>query len=113
MTVKYFHVRLSKHTNTGPAITFAWTYDEKEQTVKYSAAFCSKKDQFVKRMGRMIAENRLKKGYYDSFHMKSDNPKYSYPKTIDIVKEIQNRFEYDKIDWEKILKNGYPNSFKT
>lgn len=41
-------------------ITIAYTYVPDLQIGFYGAAICSKKDQFCKKTGRMIAEERLK-----------------------------------------------------
>lgn len=44
-----------------PRVTVVGTYDQKNDSFNFAAARCSAKDKFNRKIGRSIAEGRLKK----------------------------------------------------
>jgi hypothetical protein len=56
--------------------------------LKIAVAICSKKDRFVRKIGRSIAEGRLKKGiYYETCPLTAPVPTKDF---IDIAQRIAN-----------------------
>lgn len=56
--IRFSHIRY----NDPYAKDFTIAYEERSSYIMASYAFCSKKDNYDKRIGRNIAEGRLKKG---------------------------------------------------
>lgn len=55
------------YTNTprdNRRVTVAYTYDDSINAVRFAFAECVQKDNFVKKVGRGIAVNRLKNNYH-------------------------------------------------
>lgn len=52
--VRYVYVR-----NITRPVTIAYMFDDKDEQIVYNFAECSKKDQFIKSVGRAVATGRL------------------------------------------------------
>jgi hypothetical protein len=63
--LKYFHIR-NKFSDQRGGFTIA--YKEDLNSVQYGVAYCSKKDQFEKLIGRAVAESKFK------YHFLMDQP---------------------------------------
>ena len=68
--IKFMHPQLGR----GRA-TLAVQVDQNGRFVRYNFALCSPKDRFVRKLGRAIAEGRLRKASYDTGLADHENPR--------------------------------------
>lgn len=66
-----FHYYSKKNDNP---VRVVITGEHKDGILKLAAARCSKKDQFIKKKGRTISENRLKGGKLYASHFLAECP---------------------------------------
>lgn len=57
--MKYFHIRNKMFENYSKS-GFTIAYDEELNSIRYGVAYCSKKDQYDKFIGRAVAESKFK-----------------------------------------------------
>ena len=67
------------YSKSSPRVTVVAEYSKKDKLLKIAVARCSKKDRFIRKEGRTLAEKRLKNGeYFREIYLKTAPSNYNF-----------------------------------
>ncbi len=95
--VRFIHLTLGEGR-----VTLAYRHDEKQGDDSYAAAFCSPKDQFWKKKGRLIAQGRLDTGKILWFGKCPSDKRHEY-----VLASLKNLVEINDSAIPRWLREAY------